>query len=111
MVLHVSEGLTFKNSIYHAGFICVLRMDHRKKITFSLYKINLLVWATCLVDRLLKKLFLTFQKEKIYFFFIIWCNSPQRARASSFMRFLDNTQPQSVGILWTSDQPVVETST
>jgi len=40
-------------------------------------------------------------------------NSPQWAMASSFTRFLDHTQrrTKSVGILWTSDQPVAETST
>ena len=39
---------------------------------------------------------------------------PQWARASSFMRFLDHTQrhiKKSVGLLWTSDQLVAETST
>jgi len=35
---------------------------------------------------------------------------PQWARASSFTRFLDHA-PQSVGLLWTSDQLVAETST
>jgi hypothetical protein len=34
-----------------------------------------------------------------------------RAVASSFLRFLDHTQQQSVGLLWTSDQLVAETST
>ena len=41
-------------------------------------------------------------------------NSPQWAMASSFTRLLDHTQSdtsQSVGLLWTSDQPVAETST
>ena len=33
-----------------------------------------------------------------------------RAMASSFLRFFRDT-PQSVGLLWTSDQPVAETST
>jgi hypothetical protein len=37
-------------------------------------------------------------------------NSPQWARASSFTRFLIDA-PQSVGLLWTSDQLVAETST
>ena len=39
---------------------------------------------------------------------------PTRAMASSFLRFLDhihNDTPQSVGLLWTRDQPVAETST
>ena len=41
------------------------------------------------------------------------CHSPQWARASSFTRVLDHTQrqPLSVGLLWTSDQPVAETTT
>ena len=35
------------------------------------------------------------------------------AMASSFLRFFEITHdtPQSVGLLWTSDQPVAETST
>ena len=37
-------------------------------------------------------------------------NSPTRARAASFSRFIDHT-PQSVGLLWTRDQPVAETVT
>ena len=43
----------------------------------------------------------------------IWRNSPQWAMASSFLRFLftHNDAPQSVGLLWTSDQLDTETST
>jgi len=39
--------------------------------------------------------------------------APQWARASSFTRFLitHNDAPQSVGLLWTSDQLVAETTT
>jgi hypothetical protein len=47
----------------------------------------------------------------IYF---LWLCSPARAMASSFTRFLDHTHtdaPQSVELLWTSDQFVAETST
>ena len=39
---------------------------------------------------------------------------PQQVRASSFMRFLHhkhNYELRSVGLLWTSDQLVAETST
>jgi len=39
---------------------------------------------------------------------------PQWAKASLFMRFLNYTHndvPQSVGLLWTNDQLVAETST
>ena len=41
-----------------------------------------------------------------------WHNSPHWTRASSFMRFSDHTQnvPKSVRLLWTSDQPIAETS-
>ena len=48
--------------------------------------------------------------------FCFWCDSPPptppRARASSFTRFLEHTDdaPQSVGLLWTIDQLVAETS-
>ena len=38
----------------------------------------------------------------------IWPDSPQRAGASSFTRFLNHT-PHSIGILWTSDQPNTDT--
>jgi hypothetical protein len=37
-----------------------------------------------------------------------------RAMASSYLRFFEithNNTPQSVGLLWMSDQPVAETST
>ena len=45
--------------------------------------------------------------------FSFWCNSPQWASAYSFTRFLDHTQDtqQSVGLLWTDDQPDTETYT
>ena len=50
------------------------------------------------------------------FFPLFFCNSPQWVRASSFTRFLDHTHthndaPQSVGLLWTSDQLFVKTPT
>ena len=47
------------------------------------------------------------------FFFFLWRCDPTRVMASSFLRFLDqhNDAPQSVGLLWTSDQLVAETST
>jgi len=45
--------------------------------------------------------------------FFIGATAPQWARAPSFTRFLDHTMthPQSVGLLWTSDQLVAQTST
>ena len=43
-----------------------------------------------------------FVVSNIFLFFLIWSDSPQWARASSFTRVLDHTQ-QSVGLLWTSD--------
>ena len=46
--------------------------------------------------------------------FFLWLWGPTPPQAPSFMRFLDHTQndaPQSVGLLWTSDQPVAENST
>ena len=39
-----------------------------------------------------------------------WRCAPTWVTAFSFLRFLDHT-PQSVGLLWTGDQPVAETST
>jgi hypothetical protein len=44
----------------------------------------------------------------------LWNCDPTRVMASSFLMFLDHTHndaPQSVGLLWTSDQLVAETST
>jgi hypothetical protein len=45
--------------------------------------------------------------------YCFWRDSPQWARASSFARFLDHTERRTtVGrLLWTTDQPVAETST
>jgi len=47
--------------------------------------------------------------HSLSFFFVAKATpSPQWARASSLTRFLDHTHneaPQSVGLLWTSDQP------
>ena len=51
---------------------------------------------------------------KLYFFIFLWRCGPTRAMAPSSLRFLYHTQrriTQSVGLLWTSDQPVAETST
>ena len=64
-----------------------------------------------------KKMGLTWRITKariqtpIYYLFL-WRCGPTRAMASSFLRFLDHTQDasQSVGLLWTSDQLVAETS-
>ena len=48
-----------------------------------------------------------------FFVCLFWLYSLRCARATSFARFLDHTDdaPQSGGLLWTSDQPVAETST
>ena len=56
--------------------------------------------------------FLSWTLQSFHFmFFFIWRNSPQWA--SSFTSFIDyhNDAPKSVGLLWTSDQLVAETST
>ena len=48
------------------------------------------------------------------YFFVLWRCYPTRVMAFSFLRFPDQTHndaPQSVGLLWTSDQLVAETST
>ena len=47
-----------------------------------------------------------------FFFSPLWRYGPTRAMAFSFLRFLDHTHndaPQSVGLLWKSDQLVAET--
>jgi len=47
-------------------------------------------------------------------FLFLWRCGPTRAMASSFLRLLDHNNDdasQSVGLLWTSDQFVAETST
>ena len=49
-----------------------------------------------------------------YEFFFMALTAQSRAMASSFLRFFEithNDTPQSIGLLWTSDQPVAETST
>ena len=46
---------------------------------------------------------------RLFFFFLMALAAQSRSMASSFLRFFrDRTQhtPQSVGLLWTSDQPV-----
>jgi hypothetical protein len=47
------------------------------------------------------------------FIYFLWHCSPARAMAFSSTRFRDHTNdaPQSVGLIWTSDQLVAETST
>jgi hypothetical protein len=54
-----------------------------------------------------------FSHLTLHIYYFLWPCSPGRAMASSFTRFRDHTQdaPQSVGLLWTSDQLVAETST
>jgi len=53
----------------------------------------------------------------IYFFTFLpplWGCSPKRTMASTFFRFVDSTQrhtANSLEVLWTSDQPIAETST
>jgi len=47
-------------------------------------------------------------------YFFCGAAAQRGATVTSFKRFLDHTHsdtPQSVGLLWTSDQPVAETST
>jgi hypothetical protein len=45
-------------------------------------------------------------------FFPLWRCGPTQAMASPFLRFLDHIQRRiTVGLLWTSDQLVAETST
>ena len=46
-------------------------------------------------------------------FFLLWRCNPTRVMASSFLRFSrsHNDAAQSVGLLWTSDQLVADTST
>ena len=49
-----------------------------------------------------------------FFLFFLWRCVPTRVMAFSFLGFLDHTHndtPQSVRLLWTSDQLVTETST
>ena len=56
---------------------------------------------------------LLLEYEKKYIFFSMSLAAQSRAVASSFLRFFEITYdtPQSVGLLWTSDQLVAETST
>jgi hypothetical protein len=45
--------------------------------------------------------------------YLLWRNSPNRAQAAPLLKSLDHTQldTQSVGLLWTSDQPVAQAVT
>ena len=66
------------------------------------------VWSCYLMKRK-EKIRLCTTNDLSLRFVSLWRNSPTRARVASFMRFLDHTQ--SVGLLWTRDRPVAETST
>jgi len=53
-------------------------------------------------------------KRQFVCLFVFGATAPQWAMTSSFTRFFyitRNNAPQSVGLLWTSDQLVAETST
>ena len=78
-------------------------------IIFSEFKVQRLASTN-------KTIFLShYLNAKILFLFVFGVIAPlpppQWASASSFTRFLDNDEPQSVGLLWTRDQLVAETST
>ena len=55
---------------------------------------------------------ITFKPQLMLTMFLVWRNSPTRARATSILTFLDHTQwHTSVGkTLWMGDRPVAETS-
>ena len=59
------------------------------------------------------KFFVSFNADgRTHGFFLFGASAPQWARASSFTRFLDHKDTsQSLGLLWTSDKLVAETST
>ena len=54
------------------------------------------------------EVYLFILRTKYQFFFVKWRCCPTRAVPPSFLRFLD--APQSVGLPWTSDRLVAETS-
>jgi len=62
-------------------------------------------------------LYIYIYTQFIYFFTFLpplWGCSPKRTMASTFFRFVDSTQrhtANSLEVLWTSDQPIAETST
>jgi hypothetical protein len=93
-------------STYWNGRLGGLENKTRTKI-FELYRENV-IWRWRVFWALYN------YTIRLIFFVRFWRDSPQWARASLFTRFLDHTYndaPQSVGLLWTSDQLVAETST
>jgi hypothetical protein len=55
--------------------------------------------------------FLSFFLSFFPFFFPLWLHGPLGLALASFSGFLNHTYRHTVGLLWTSDQPVAETST
>ena len=51
------------------------------------------------------------RKTRSYCIFLLWLDSPSGPRPPHCWGFVITDTPQSVGTLWTSDQPDVETST
>ena len=94
-----------------ANSFCILYMKHRQcRVVTSCHVIKLfvkcmLVWLKILTYIIVMHFLLqvldvtdfcnTNGRPQMFpeiIFFLIWCNSPQWARASSFFRFLDHTQ-------------------
>ena len=67
--------------------------------------------------RMTVNFFVTVQKQYhlLVCLFVFCATAPHWVRSSSFTMFVDlithNDAPQAVGLLWTSEQPVAETST
>jgi hypothetical protein len=94
--------------IFPAGTLHHTNEVQRQKVGWIRWVLNVDIQRTSKEDELCVSIFLQH-------FFFLWLDSPIRAWASSFRRGFTITHiwdtPQSVGFLWTSDQPVAETST
>ena len=96
--LHFLQVTTFSTGYeihlwLSSGYICRNVVLLSKKVLYYKYRGIILLLSSSLSSFVLG------------LFFLIWRDSPQRARACSF------TTHHTVGLLWTSDQLVAETST
>jgi hypothetical protein len=103
-VSSVSNGLHFLT----LPLVSVTRLIYTSKVMSKKFGVRV-------IYRKIRYMEFSSRLKLLYFllnYLFIWSNSPQWARSSSFKRFLDhNDAPQSVGLPWTSDQLVAETST
>jgi hypothetical protein len=93
---------------------------HRRKFNLLLFRhtqVSLYIRRLCnmlAIDSFLLDDYKALDKKPARFNpFFLWRCDPTRVMASSLLRFLDHKQrrTKSIGLLWTSDQLIAETST